>query len=444
MTDEALPGFAPEEFAARRTRVCDAIGDGSLALLQGAPAPTGFRRFRQTNEFHYLTGVEIPHAYVLLDGRTRTSTLYLPSGRGTAEAAGTEKRRSGVERVAGTERLAADLATQLLRTPGLTVHTPLAPAEVAGSTRDTLLLGAAQAASDPWDGAESREARFAQRLKTRFSQIEVRDLSPVLDRLRLVKSPAEVAVMRYAARLTGLAVMDAMRSTRPAVAEYELEALAQLRFRQGGARGEGYCAILPSGAAIWDAHYSANDGILRDGEMVLMDYAPDYRYYTSDIGRMWPVGGTFLPAQRELYGFMERYHQAVLRRIRPGVTAETIHAEAAAEMGGVLAETVFSKPVYAEAARRTLTFDGHLSHPVGMAVHDVGDYRRAALSPGLVIAVDPQMWVPEEQLYVRVEDTVVVTADGMENLTGFVPTRPEDIERLMREPGLLQAYGEAE
>jgi hypothetical protein len=97
-------------------------------------------------------------------------------------------------------------------------------------------------------------------------------------------------------------------------------------------------------------------------------------------------------------------------------------------------------PIYEQAARRTLTFHGHLSHPVGMAVHDAGDYGPDPLVPRLVISVEPQMWVPEERLYVRVEDTVVVTDEGSENLTGFVPREPGAIERLMREPGLLQAY----
>src|SRR6185436_10005938 len=105
----------------------------------------------------------------------------------------------------------------------------------------------------------------------------------------------------------------------------------------------------------------------RDGDLVLMDYAPDFRYYTSDIGRMWPVNGRYDPVQRELTGFMVRYHRALLARIRPGRLASEILAEAAKEMAGVIAETRFSKPIYEQAARRALEYVGHLSHPVGMA-----------------------------------------------------------------------------
>jgi Xaa-Pro aminopeptidase len=439
-----------DEFAARRARVFDAIGRQAVAILQGAPAPRGFPRFRQSNEFYYLSGIEVPHAYLLLNGRTRTTTLYLPhrderhaANEGEtlcAEDSEAARQRSGVEAVAGPERLAADLAYTLIRQPAPVLYTPAQPAEGAAGSRDMLLGADAQAASDPWDGAVPREGRLTRALQARFPQCQVRDLSPILDRLRLVKSPAEVELLRRAARLCGLGVMEAMRSTRPGVTEYQLAALAQFIFLNGGAQGEGYRAIVAGGANIWYGHYSANDQALADGDLVLMDYAPDYCYYTSDIGRMWPVNGIYAPWQRELYGFIVQYHEQLLACIRPGVTADTILDEAAEAMRGVVEHTTFSKPIYEQAARRSLSFSGHLSHPVGMSVHDVGDYRLDALVPGLVVTVDPMMWVPEERLYVRVEDTVVVTEEGIENLTGFVPREPDAIERLMREPGLLQSY----
>lgn len=441
--------FTPDECAARRARVFDAIGADALAVVQGAAAPRGFPRFRQSNEFYYLSGIEVPHAYLLLNGRTRATTLYLPhrderhaASEGealSAEDGDAARRRSGVEMVAASERLAADLASILFHQPAPTLYTPLSPAEGAAGTRDTLLGATAQAASDPWDDATTREGRFVQALRARFPQYEVRDLSPILDRLRLIKSPAEVTLLRRAAHLCGLGVMEAMRSTKAGVLEYQLAAIAQFIFLNGGAQGEGYRAIVAGGANAWHAHYSANDCALADDDLVLMDYAPDYRYYTSDIGRMWPVNGTYQPWQRELYGFMVQYHRCLLAHIRPGMTATQILHEVAGEMQEVVEETSFSKPIYEQAARRTLTFNGHLSHSVGMAVHDVGDYWPDVLAPGLVIAVDPQMWIPEEQLYVRVEDTIVVTDDGIENLTGFVPQDLDDVERLMREPGILRA-----
>jgi Xaa-Pro aminopeptidase len=318
------------------------------------------------------------------------------------------------------------------------VYIPLAPEEGTGTTRDSALAAAAWAAADPFDHTPEPPAALADGLRRRFAQLEVRDLSPTLDALRLLKSESELELMRTAARLCGLAVMEAMRSTAPGVFEYELEAVADFVFRQGGARGAGYEAIIAGGANAWYGHYNANDAALADGDLVLMDYAPDHGYYTSDIGRMWPVNGRYTDEQRELYGFVLDYHAELISRIRPGRTPEEIMDEAAVAMRARVDATHFSKPHYEAAVRDALAFRGHLSHPVGMAVHDVGDYRGRPLEPGLVFSIDPMIWVPEERLYVRVEDTVVVTADGVENLTGFVPLGFDDVERLMTEPGLVQ------
>jgi Xaa-Pro aminopeptidase len=185
-------------------------------------------------------------------------------------------------------------------------------------------------------------------------------------------------------------------------------------------------------------HYFRNAATLRDGDLVLMDYAPDYRYYVSDIGRVWPVNGRYNAAQRELLGVVLEYHKAVLARIRPGPTPAQIMEEAKKAMEPVFARTRFSKPIYEQAARRLVeTGGGVFSHTVGMAVHDVGSYR-SRLKPGHVFSVDPQLRVPEENLYLRYEDTVVVTETGVENFTDFLPMELDEIEQLVRAKGIVQ------
>ena len=180
---------------------------------------------------------------------------------------------------------------------------------------------------------------------------------------------------------------------------------------------------------------------MKDGDVVLMDYAPDYRYYTSDIGRMWPANGTFSPSQRELLQFILEYRNAIISRIRPGVTADSVMAEARVAMEPVFARTKFSKPIYEQAARNLVNQGGGVfSHTVGMAVHDVGSYRGGPLRPGQVFSVDPQLRVREEGLYMRYEDVGVVTATGFENFTGFMPTTLEEIEKTVRMKGVVQDY----
>jgi Xaa-Pro aminopeptidase len=172
-----------------------------------------------------------------------------------------------------------------------------------------------------------------------------------------------------------------------------------------------------------------------------MDYAPDYRYYVSDIGRMWPVNGKFSSWQRELVGFVLAYRNQILKRIRPGVTAAQIREEAKAAMEPVFARTKFSKPIYEQAARRLVnTGGGVFSHPVGMAVHDDGGYASGPLKPGQVFSIDPQLRVPEENLYIRYEDTIVVTESGCENFTDFLPSELDDLEKLVREDGIVQKF----
>ncbi len=409
--------FPTEEFATRRERVFEQIGPTACALLQGGGPVRGFEVFRQTNEFFYLCGVETPQAYLLLDGRDRTTALFVPGG--SAETL-------GLDAVYGLDMLEEKL------TGITTLYTPYAPPEGRVECRDVLQLYARTVAKDPWDGEVSRGARFRARLNAVLPRAELHDLTPILDALRVIKSPREIELMRYTGKLTGLAVKAAIQATAPGLREYQLGAIADQLYRDGGARREGYCAIIASGANIWDGHYNQNDCLLTDGDLVLMDYAPDVCNYTNDIGRMWPVNGTFSAQQRELYGFIVEYHKALLKRLRPGALPREILAEVAEEMRGLLEQTTFSKPIYAEATQKALDFRGHLSHPVGMAVHDVGSYFDVPMQVGLVISIDPMLWVPEEQLYIRVEDTIVITETGCEVLTGHVPFEIAEIEALMK------------
>jgi len=440
--------FPPDEFQARWAKVLDRIGADAVAIVQGAPLARGFVYPRQTNEFYYLCGIETAHSYILLDGRSKKATLYLPprnerlersEGRVLSADDGELVRKlTGADEVKSTtEMAAADWAASLGQVGA--VYTPFMPAEGQGESRGELRAANAAVLNDPWDGRLSREARFIELLRARFPRSEIRDLSPVLDELRSVKSPREIALVRRASQLAGLGLMEAIRSTEPGVWEYQLDAAARYVFLINGARLEGYRSITASGTAnINNGHYFMNTRQLQDGDLVLMDFAPDYCYYTSDIGRVWPVNGTYAPWQRELLQFILEYRNAVLARIRPGVSAKQIVDEVKTAMEPVLARTTFSKPIYAAAARRLVeTSGGSLSHGVGMAVHDVGSYRDL-LKPGHVFSVDPQLWVPEENLYLRYEDTGVVTESGFENFTDFLPSELDDLETLVREKGVVQ------
>jgi Xaa-Pro aminopeptidase len=459
--------FPAEEFENRQARVLEQIGQNAVAVVQGMPQTEGYTYPRQHNTFYYLSGIETPGAYLLLDGRTKTVTIYLPArnprleaaeGRVlSAEDADLVKRIAGVDDVKPLQEMAGtNWPLVVTQTPGAgsgqrggrggrgdqgtAIYAEFSPAENQGQSRGELVAAETARVNDFWDGTGSRQRRFVELLRARHPRAELRNLNPILDEMRSVKSAREIALVRRASQIAGLGLMEAMRSTEPGVTEYQLDAAARYVFLVNDARLEGYRSITASGTEnINNMHYFRNTSTLKDGDLVLMDYAPDYRYYVSDIGRVWPVNGTYNAWQRELLQFVLEFHKAVLSRIRPGVTASQIHDEAKKAMAPVFARTKFSKPIHEKAARTLVeTGGGVFSHTVGMAVHDVGGYRNAPLKPGQVFSVDPQLWVREENLYLRYEDTVVVTETGVENFTDFLPMELDDIERLVLEQGVVQ------
>jgi Xaa-Pro aminopeptidase len=457
--------FPPEEFRTRHARVFEQLGSNAVAVVQGMPQTEGYTYPRQHNTFYYLSGIETPGAYLLLDGRTKSVTIYLPARNPRLEAAEGRvlsaedvdlvKRIAGVDDVKPIEAMVGNDWPLIATTaPGATgagrhggrgqavvpIYAEFSPAENQGQSRGELVAAETARMNDHWDGTGSRQRRFVELLRGRHPGAEIRNLNPILDELRSVKSPGEIALIRRASQIAGLGMLEAMRSTEQGVTEYQLDAAARYVFLVNDARLEGYRSITASGTEnINNMHYFRNTSTLKNGDLVLMDYAPDYRYYVSDIGRVWPVNGKYDRRQRELLQFVLEFHKAVLSRIRPGVTASQIHEEAKKAMGPVFRRTTFSKPIYEKAARRLVeTGGGVFSHTVGMAVHDVAGYRNGPLKPGQVFSVDPQLRVPEENLYLRYEDTVVVTETGVENFTDFLPMELDDIEKVVLDKGVVQ------
>ena len=440
--------FDPSELAERRRRVGAEL-NGARALVASLPAPNGMWGVRQTNEFYYLTGLDCAGAYILLEA-DGSATLYLkPRDAKREDIDGPELSDEDgefIQRVAGINRVKpiAELVIDLTDTPKLFLLRE--PAEGYRQTHDSLRAYARSLAADPFHaGYASLEEHLLLRLAQRFPAMSFGNLTPILRRLRLVKSPAELRLMREAGRLSGMGVAEAMRCTQSGVNEYELAAVCDYVFRAGGAFGGAHQAIAASGDRnIYAMHYWRANSTLRDGDLMLLDYAPDYRYYTSDIGRMWPVNGTYSADQRSLYGLCIEYHKLLLTLIRPGRTRDDIFAEAAGTFRPVLEKWSFPNESSRSAGLDMLESKRPLSHAVGMAIHDPGDWTTRPLQVGDVFAVDPELFIRDLRQYIRCEDTVAVTEDGCEILTKC-PLEMDDVEQLMANAqrdggGLLQRY----
>jgi Xaa-Pro aminopeptidase len=438
--------FPPEEFAARRARVIEQIGD-AVAILQGATERPGEQPFRQNNQFFYLTGVAEPRAIALIDGRSKRTTIFVkplderreqrmfgPALHPGAEAA----RAAGVDAVLARDEFTSAVAE--LARGGRPIYTPFRPETLGEASSSDAVALARATEQDPWDGRPSREQAFLAKLKAASSRSSIKDLDPILDALRTIKSAREIAIVREATRMTGLAIMEAMRDAKPGRYEYELQADAELVFKKFGAYGGSYFALIATGPNTWYSHYHKNTARLQDGDLVQFDYAPDYKYYQSDVTRVFPANGTFTPRQREFYSIYLELYRALMTSIKVHASPRDVIKDAVAKMDRVLAGFRFSDSRIQAAA--TTFVEGFrasnarsLGHSVGMEVHDVGG-PPATLEPGQIFTIEPAMLIPEEHVGIRLEDMILITDTGYENLSAFVPIEIDDIERVMREPGL--------
>jgi Xaa-Pro aminopeptidase len=279
--------------------------------------------------------------------------------------------------------------------------------------------------NDPWDGRLSKEANFINKLKEHFPLVSIKDLTPVLDMMRWVKDEKEISVMRECGRIGGLGFDEAMRVTRPGIYEYQVVAACDFIYENEGTSGPAYFAIAASGERGLSWHYNANNHKMKDGDVILLDYAPEQNYYTTDITRTWPVGDKFSDIQLKYYNCIKEAEEKVIAAMKPGVTEEDLKKVA--------------KEVYVKHGLEKLWLD-YIGHFVGMAVHDVGPYDKPFVE-GVVFNVEPIIEDKDLKVHLRLEDTIVITKTGAENLTAGTTTETEKIYKLKKEKGVGEKAG---
>jgi Xaa-Pro aminopeptidase len=446
--------FPSGEFASRRARVMEKIGDG-VAIVLGTTEPPGEMPLRQGNQFFYVSGVAEPRAILVIDGKTKRTTLFLNPRNPQRETSMYGPGLSPGEDAAKTTGIDAVLPRSDFQAmvdgfakEGRAIYTPFRP-EVLGSisSGDPDRLWAANK-NDPWDGRTSREQSFIAHLKEKSPNCEVRNLDPILDAMRGIKSPGEIAVIREATRIAGLGIMEAMRDARPGMSEYELQADSEFVFKKYGSFGAAYFALIATGPNTYYTHYHRNTAKLQDGDLVQYDYAPDYKYYQSDVTRVFPANGKFTPWQREYYGIYLRLYRAVMTSIKVHAAARDVIKNALVKMDVIMADYQFTDNKIKNAAqkfvenyRRQQPRAGSLGHSVGMEVHDVR-MPTDTLEPGEIFTIEPEMRIEEDHLGLRLEDMLLITDTGYEDLSSFVPIEIADIEKLMadRKHGLSAAH----
>lgn len=410
----------------RRQELLGRVDEG-LLLFRGLPETRAYLEFRQDKTFWYLTGIESPGATLLMDAASGRQVLFLPSPARNKEAWEGELWDSGDEWVGEltgfTEvRPASELLevleelTAKTRTIWISKHPHVAQA----GCFDRAGPFDRRRAADPLDGRASREQALAEQLKERFG-VEVKPIDGELFDMRRVKTAEEIDAMRRAGRAGAIAMVEAIRSTRAGIGEWDLDALMGWVHQREGGSGPAYHAIVGSGPNSLILHYSASSRRLEGGDMVLLDYGPELDHYTTDITRSWPVSGEFTPRMEELYDAVLAAQAAGIAAVRPGGTIADVERACAR----VLRERGLGKLIRHGSC-----------HYIGLEVHDVGVYGEP-LVPGVAFTVEPGVYESSTNIGIRIEDVVVVTANGCEVLTDLVPKDRKTITKLVAERGIL-------
>jgi Xaa-Pro aminopeptidase len=359
--------------------------------------------YREHNDFFYLTGLEAPNASLVLvarkPGRDQV-ILFLPARDATME------RWTGPRLGPGPE---ASMLTGIV---------DVRPADRADSEIRELVLA---------EGSPAR--RRALYLSERrpqpwnFRQVRTEDLDPLMGRLRLVKDGDEIIRLRRAAGITAEALTESMKAAKPGIWEYELEALIEYTFRRNGAERVGFPTIVASGPNAVTLHYDENRRQAQTGELVIEDVGAEFGYYSADITRTIPISGRFTQRQRALYDLVLGTQQAAIDSVRPGTNLAMLNRIARNYMrdhSGDLCGPDSCVPYFTHG----------LSHWLGMDVHDVGSLG-APLEPGMVLTVEPGIYLSSENLGIRIEDDVLVTPRGHEVLSHAAPRAADEIEQTM-------------
>jgi Xaa-Pro aminopeptidase len=451
----SLPGRDEiDRYRARRERLLAERAD-AVFVLPSAPELLRSRdtpvRYRPDSNLHYLTGFTEPGAVAVLTPFDDAHRLTLFVRPRDAEREVWDGRRLGVD--GAREHFGADAAYPVAeldeRLPKL-----LEPA-----ARVVYALGH-DAAMDR--RVLDRVVAFRQgRQRTGRGPIAVEDPDLSVGQHRLMKDDAELALLREAARISALGHEAAIGAAAPGVGEWELEAVLEATFRAAGSAGPAYRSIVGAGVNATTLHHVANDGRARPGDLVLIDAGAEYRMYAGDITRTFPVSGRFSPARRAVYDVVLAAEQAAIDAVRPGAGVTAVHDAAVRSITEGLVQLGLLRgdvDAIVEANGYKRFFMHQTSHWLGLDVHDVGLYasagRPVALEPGMVLTVEPGLYIAADAddvpaefrgIGVRIEDDVVVTADGAEILTRGVPVEPDAVERLVgsRTAALRELRGSA-
>lgn len=444
-TDLGSPGM----FKARRDSVMAKIGNNAVAIFYSnwervRNADIEYQ-FRQDDNFYYLTGFTEPESILLLapngvtvrNSEDTSKTMSVKevlfvrardqlreqwNGRRYGPEGAMKLR--GLQYATTADRFRQVFQSATFGSGARIVYIPPFPSDFTGEMAELL-----QPIRSMIDASKSRH-----------TQTELRDPSPMVYAMRIVKSAEEIALLTKATQISAAAHNQAMMSCQPGMYEYELQAVYEYVYRKMGSEYPGYPCIVGAAENSIVLHYNTNRRQIKDGDIVLADCAAEYHGYSSDVTRTYPANGKFSSAQKKIYQIVLDAQNASIAMMKPGAVWRDVQAKA----NEVIEDGLFKLGLIKEKGKQEHRrfFIHGLGHPVGLNVHDVG---APILQPGMAYTVEPGIYIGENaegvdaayhNIGVRIEDVVLVTPEGNKILSADSPREMADIESLMAKKGL--------
>ena len=422
--------LAPELFVENRRRFRELLPPASLAIFQSNDImPTnadGTMAFRQNNDLFYLSGVDqeesilvifpdarLPqHREILFLKETSEHILIWEGYKLTKDEA---RQNSGIRTVMWLDSFSSVLPALMNEAENVYLNSN----EHIRSVVEV----------------ETRDARFIKKLQAQYPLHNYRRAARLLHQLRAIKSPEEIRVMRQACDITGKAFRRLLGFVQPGVWEFEIEAEIVHEFMRNRSRGPAYGSIIASGKNACVLHYTTNDHQCQDGDVILLDFGAEYANYAADLSRSIPVNGKFTPRQRQVYDAVLSVMDFAKTRLVAGAEIEEYHRQVgeAREQQLITLDLLNAADVQHQDPAAPLYkkyFMHGTSHYLGLDVHDVG-YKYRTFEPGMVYTIEPGIYIPEEGLGIRLENDILITPGGNEDLMADIPLQADDIERLM-------------
>lgn len=409
-------------FAQNRERLTKTLPDESITILFAGQAPhmsaDGHYKFVPNRNFYYVTGIDEPNVIFMLKkfGNSVEEILFIEKSDpvmekwvGKTVSSEEAEKISGVKKVVYLDSFEKTMSNILFTENAKHIYLDLERRE--------------------WNGTETKVLTFAKHIREQYPHVLIGNVYPNICELRVFKTEEEVEIIKEAIAVTKEGIYNVLKHAKADMMEYELEAHFDFTLKSSGIKHHAFHTILASGKNATVLHYENNDAQIQNGDLVLLDLGAQKDYYNADISYTFPASGTFSSRQKQIYNIVLKALKETTELIKPGVKFAALNehtkkvlAEECKEIGLIQDDEELSKYYY-----------HGVSHFLGLDTHDVGTYKDRVLEAGMVITIEPGLYIEEEAIGIRIEDDILVTKDGYENLSKDIIREVEEIEEFMSE-----------